>query len=175
MQPPLAKPAARGDAVVAYPIAVSAAPLSFDVKALLAMGLACGALHLAQAGIFVAQFVTQRNVSWFSGFWGWYYVVGAVFRTILPSLLVIGLVGVWTQKRFAVRWTVWSALALIVLGLVELAASLVSFFTGPPRSRDLGGVMLSIGLTFLSHYALLLLLIYALKRPASLLQAESAV
>jgi len=157
---------ARDPARIEYPAPVAAAAPSFTLKALLLMGLACAALHLAHAAATGALVATQRNVSWLSGFWGWYYVLGTACRAALASALVAGTVGAWAGRPAGPRWAVGAAAGLIGLGLVELAASLVSYAAGPPRGAESGGVMLSIARTFLTRYGVLLLLVYELKRPA---------
>jgi hypothetical protein len=140
-------------------------PLSFDLKALLAMGLTCAVLHLAQAAQLGARIATQRNVSWFSGFFGWYWVLTTAARAVLSSLLVLGVVAIWTRRPIGRRCTAWSAVGIVALGLVEAAVSVVSFFIGPQRATELGGVMASIARTFMTHYCILLLLLYVLNRP----------
>ena len=142
----------------------AAPPLSYDTKALLAVGMACAGLHVAQAGTAVARLMTQRGMS-YSGFWAPYYVAEAALRTVLPALLVAGAVGVWTRRPRAARRTACTAAALVALGVVESSVSLVSFFTGPPRPDDLPGVLLAIGRTALNRYGVLVLLGYILLRP----------
>ena len=157
-------PAAPDRGIVAYPTLVPDAPLPFDLKALLVMALGLAALHLMRAAVFAGQFVGQRNVSWFVNFWGWYYIVSAALRAILPSLLMAGVIGIWTRKAFGRRCTVWSIRALVLFGLAEAVVSLYSFMIGPPRRDEAAGVAMSITETFLTRYAILLLPLYGLKR-----------
>jgi hypothetical protein len=154
----------REGAVVPYS-GEGAPPLSYETRVLLAVGTVCAALHVALAACAAARLAAWRGVVSFSGFWAAYYVAEAVLRTVLPAFLVAGAAGVWSGRRSAARWAVRAAAGLVALGAVEVVVSLVSFFTGPPRPKDLPGVLLGIGQTFFNRYAPLLLLAYVLLRP----------
>lgn len=154
--------------VVAMPLGYShlaQAPWDWDVRIILWMGIVHAGLQLAQAAIELLNIFEASNVSWLSNFWGWNAVIHALLRSILPSLVLIGLLGVRSVRQGSRRLSVLAAGALLAFAAVEAFVSVISMFIGYVRLSLIPGTLLSILQNMLHGYAILIILIVVLTGP----------
>jgi hypothetical protein len=134
------------------------------VRALLALAFATSLLHLARALLGLANIAVDPRVSWTGGYEAWQFVPMALFATLLPALLVLGVVGLWKRKEGAGRLARLSAGLLVALGALELTYGLIQLVSTPQPPVHAGESLVSLVNAFLANNGVLVLLVVALRR-----------
>lgn len=151
-QPPLAY---RGD-IRAWP---------WDVSVVIKMAVIWAALQLLESALGIAYITRQKNVAWFSSNYnGWLYVLGVLLRSLLPTLLVVGLVGLLKFKRGARRLSVFVAGAFVAFAIVESIVQVVAIVTQRTYAYEIPGHLLGLVQGFITQNALLIILWVMLRR-----------
>ncbi len=89
----------------------------------------------------------------------------ALLRSILPLLLLLGLLGMRSSRAGARRLTVLAATVLLAFGAVEMLMNLVGLLFNTPRASLIPGTLLGIFQNALHGYATLIILVAVLTRP----------
>jgi hypothetical protein len=137
----------------------------WDVRVIATMGVLWAALQILQAGVGIIDLVRQRSLTWFGpGYSGWTYVLGVLLRSILPCLLIVGLIGLLRFKSGARRMCVLVAATFAVFGVIEAVVQALSTLAGKPYAYDVPAHMVGVAQSFLMQYALMLVLLVTLMR-----------
>lgn len=167
--PPSAEPAT--DAVPAPAtqpaIAYRTGPRTWpwDVRVIAMMGVVWAALQILQSAGGIFYLVRQRNFTWFgSGYNGWMYVLGVLLRSILPCLLIVGLIGLLRFKRGARRMSALVAGTFAVFGVVEIVAQGFATLAQRPYAYEVPGHVAGLAQAFFGSNALMLVLLVTLLR-----------
>jgi hypothetical protein len=137
----------------------------WDVRIVIFMGIAWTVLQLLQSALGIAYVTRQKNIVWMtSNYGGWVFVLGILLRSLLPTLLVIGLIGLLKFKRGARRLSVLIAWTFITFGIVELAAQMVVMIAQRTHAYDVPGQVVSTAQNFLQQNAVMIVLAVTLMR-----------
>ena len=138
----------------------------WDVRVIVWMSVAWAAIQVMQGAIGTFQIFRGNSLSWLGGsFNAWVYVFGVLLRSLLPTLLIIGLIGMLQFKSGGRRLSALCAGAFAVFAVIETAAQFASLFAQKPYVYELPGYVLGIVQQFVTQYALVLILCVMLRRP----------
>jgi hypothetical protein len=138
----------------------------WDVRVVIFMTIAWAILQLLQSSLGIAYVTRQSNINWFSqNYNGWLYVLGILLRSLLPTLLVIGLIGLLKFKRGARRLSVLVTGAFVGFGIVEATAQCVVMVAQHTYAYDVPGQVVSLVQNFIAQNALLIITAVMLTRP----------
>jgi hypothetical protein len=137
----------------------------WDVRVVIFMTIAWAVLQLLQGAFGIAYLTRQKNVNWFvPNYNGWLQVLGTLLRSLLPTLLLIGLIGLLKFKPGARRLSVLVAGSFVVFGILEAAAQSASIVAQRTYAYDVPGQVTAIVQNFIAHNALLIIVAVMLTR-----------
>ena len=137
----------------------------WDVRVVIFLTIAWAVLQLLQGAFGIAFLARQRGMNWFvPSYQGWLQVIGILLRSLLPTLLVIGLIGLLKFKSGARRLSVLVAVSFVVFGIAEAAAQSASIVAQRTYAYDVPGQVTSIVQNFIAQNALLIVVAVMLTR-----------
>jgi hypothetical protein len=137
----------------------------WDVRVIVWMSVTWAAIQVMQGAIGAFQILRDNNLNWFGGnFHGWVYVFGVLLRSLLPTLLIIGLIGLLKFKPGARRVAVLCAGAFVAFGVFETLAHYASMMAQKPYVYELPAYVLGVAQQFTTQFALMLVLCVTLTR-----------
>lgn len=138
---------------------------AWDVRVVIYLGLGYAFLQLCQGAWGLASIVRDRQITWFTGnFYGWYYVISALLRALLPTLMVVALLGLLRFRKGARRLGVLTAGAFLLFGVAEFATNLVSLLFHNRWDSEFPNYLLAVLQNVIHGYALLIILVVTLCR-----------
>jgi len=147
----------------------------WDVRIVIIMSIAWATLQLLQSAFGIAFITRNKNLIWFgSNYSGWLFLLGILLRALLPTLLVVGLIGLLKFKPGARRLSVLAAGGFVVFGILESAAQFVMIFAQRTYHYEIPGAVLGVVQNFITQNALLLILSIMLMRTDVRLLANDA-
>ena len=137
----------------------------WDVRVIVWMSVAWAAIQVMQGAIGNFQIFRDYNLNWFgANFNGWVYIFGVLLRSLLPTLLIIGLIGMLKFKPGARRLAVLCAAAFVAFGVIETLAHYASMMAQKPYVYELPAYVLGVAQQFTTQLALVLVLWVTLTR-----------